>query len=85
MTATEFEKVAEQIRGMSPAEQRRLRALLDSYLAPAREEEFAQEMLREGIFDHVPSAITDLSPFQNRKPIDIRGKPLSETIIEERG
>jgi hypothetical protein len=85
MTAAEFEKVAEQIRGMSPAEQRRLRDLLDSYLVPAREAEFAQEMLREGIFDHVPPAVTDLSPFQDRKPIDVVGKPLSETIIEERG
>jgi hypothetical protein len=85
MTTTEFDKVAEQIRGMSPAEQRRLRDLLDRYLAPPGEEEFAREMLREGLFDHVPPTVPDPPPFPNRKPIAVEGKPLSETIIEERG
>ena len=48
------------------------------------EDEFDEEMLAEGILDHVPPPITDLTPFQNRKLVQVQGKPLSETIVEER-
>ena len=88
MPTTDFEKVVELVKELNPAEQWRLRDLLDVWLAPPQapltEEELAQELLREGILDHVPPPITDLTPYQNRKPVDIQGEPLSETILKER-
>ena len=88
MATTAFEQVVELAKALNPAEQWRLRDLLDIWLEPPgpppTEEELDQEMLRDGILDHVPPPIKDLTPYQHRKPIDIEGKPLSETIIEER-
>jgi hypothetical protein len=88
MPTTDFEKVVELVKELNPAEQWRLRDLLDVWLAPPQasptEEELAQDLLREGLLDHVPPPITDLTPYQNRKPVDVPGEPLSETILKER-
>jgi hypothetical protein len=88
MAKSNYEECVEAVKALNPAEQWRLRDLLDILLAPPREppteEEFEQEMLREGVLDQVPPPIKDLTPYENRKPIDIPGKPLSETILEER-
>jgi len=75
-------------QALDAAEKWRLRDLLDVWLAPPgpppTEEELAQEMLREGILDQVASSNRDVSRYENYKPIEVKGKPISETIIEER-
>lgn len=47
-----------------------------------REREFEQMLLAEGVIREIPSAWNDEDNFE---PIEIEGKPLSETIIEDRG
>jgi hypothetical protein len=88
MAATNFDKVVEMVQALDEAEKWRLRDLLDIWLAPPgpvlTEEEVDQEMLRDGILDQVPSRVRDVARFENYKPIEVTGKPLSETIIEER-
>jgi hypothetical protein len=88
MAATNFDKVVQLAQALTDAEKWRLRDLLDAWLAPPgpvpTEEEVAQEMLREGILDQVPPPITDTTPYENRKLIEVKGEPLSETIIKER-
>jgi hypothetical protein len=88
MPKTEFERAVELVKALTAAEQRKLRDLLQVWLAPRQgqgtEEELAKELLHEGILDHVPPPIRDPAPYQNRKPVDIAGEPLSETIIKER-
>jgi hypothetical protein len=88
MASVDFNQVVEIVKALTPAEQWRLRDLLEVWLAPPEapmtEEEFEQELLRQGILDHVPPPITDLTPYQHRKPVEVIGKPVSETIIEER-
>jgi hypothetical protein len=87
MAKPRFEKVVEQVKALTSAEQWRLRDLLDVWLAPPpvpmTEDEFEQELAREGVLS-VPPPITDFTPYQNRKPVEVKGKPVSETIIEER-
>ncbi len=87
MANENFNKVVEAVKALTPAEQWRLRDLLDVFLAPPQtaitEEEFEQELVKEGLIS-VPPPITDFTPYQNRKPIEVKGKPVSETIIEER-
>jgi hypothetical protein len=88
MGQASYPKVVELVRSLSPAEQWRLRDLLEVWLAPPgpppTEDEFEQELLRAGVVSHIPPPITDLTQYENRKLIQIEGKPLSETIIEER-
>ena len=37
-----------------------------------------------GLISEIKPPITDLTPYQNRQAIPVRGEPLSETIIRER-
>jgi hypothetical protein len=90
MPKTDLERAVELVKALTAAEQRKLRDLLEVWLAPrqvqATEDELAQELLREGILDHVPRPLTeaDVKAFEDYKPVPIEGKPLSETVIEER-
>jgi len=81
MATSTFERLAEEIKTLTPDEQRQLRDLLERALI----EELDRRLLAQGVISRIPPPITDLTPYQNRKPIEIEGKPLSETIIEERG
>lgn len=47
-----------------------------------REREFEQMLLAEGVIREIPLGWNDGDDFE---PIEIEGKPLSETIIEDRG
>ena len=88
MTTTNLDRVIEGVKALTPAEQRELREWLDGMLAttvpPMTEDEFEQRMLAKGIIANVPEPVADLSMYQNRKLMDVQGKPLSETVIEER-
>jgi len=88
MTTSNLDRVIEEVKALTPDEQRRLREWLDRSLAPPApqmtEEEFEQHLLAKGVISEIPPPITDLTPFQNRKLMDVKGKPLSETVIEER-
>ena len=87
MTTSNLDQVIEEVKALRPEEQRKLRELLDDLLAPApqvSEEEFERHLLAKGIISEIPPPITDLTPFQNRKLMAVKGTPLSETVIEER-
>ena len=88
MTESRFDEVVERVKALTPAEQWRLRDVLEVMLetpqSPAMtEEEFEREMAREGVMA-VPPPITDLSQYARRQPVAIEGEPLSETILRER-
>jgi hypothetical protein len=88
MTTSNLDRVIEEVKALTPADQRKLRELLDELLVPPApqmtEEEFEQHLLAKGVISEIPSPITDLTPFQNRKLMEVEGKPLSDTVIEER-
>ena len=88
MTQVQFEKVIEEVKALSPAEQRQLRTLLDTFLssidAPMTENEFAYKLVEIGVLSEIKPPITDLAPYQNRQPVETTDKPLSKAILEER-
>lgn len=93
MDDQQFDQVMDLARALDPEDQKRLRALLDVWLKrsypssrglPLTEDEIAEEMLAEGTLDHVPPPMDLRIPRPERPPIHVQGKPLSETIIEER-
>ena len=78
-------EVLEAVKGLSPAEREQGRALLDTLPGThASPEEAAQARLREAglLAETKPRGA---SARARRTPVEIKGKPLSETIIEERG
>ena len=88
MGQLQFEKVVQEIKALSPAEQWQLRALLDTLLAPTAapmtEDECAHKLVEFGVLSEVKPPIIDFAPYQNRQPVETTGKPLSEVILEER-
>jgi hypothetical protein len=86
MAHVQFEKIIEDVKALSPAEQRQLRAWLDTVLAqaPMTEDAFAHHLVDIGFLSEMEPPLTDLTPYQHRQPIETTGKPLSEVILEER-
>jgi hypothetical protein len=88
MTATE---VLNQIDKLPLDEKRQLLAKLEEELKlikndlESREKEYIKDFLHKGIISEIPLRLSDDEFRQNFKRINIKGKPLSETIIKERG
>ena len=43
-----------------------------------------ERLLKKGSLERIPEPITDFTPYKKRKLFQIKGKPLSQTIIKER-
>jgi hypothetical protein len=91
--ATDIEKLLQEIRSLPAEDQNRVReALRDAEAAEpagpmdeaAAEEEFKRRLVKAGLLREIKPPIRDLTPYLDREPFEIEGKPLSETIIEER-
>jgi hypothetical protein len=89
MSKSTFDELVEEIESLSLDEQQRLKKLLDAWLIrdypQLTEDEFEQELYEAGLLSEIKPPITDFIPHQNHQLIELKGKPLSEVIIEERG
>ena len=77
-----MQEIAEAIKTLSPADRYHLRKLLKEQDAADKLEVFHQVLLSQGLVKelkrpHVPDTI-------ERQLIEVTGKPVSQTIIEER-
>ena len=81
-----FQEVTEEVKALSLDEQRRLRKLLDEMLAQQEEaakmNAFHQALLAAGLVKSINTPLTTSNA--DRRLIQVKGKPLSETIVEER-
>ncbi len=88
MATVKFNKVLEQVKALSTDEQRQMRTLLDTLLAPpgapATEEEFEQTLAVAGLLSVPKPQDLDVKRYWQYKPVAVQGKPVSETLIEER-
>lgn len=88
MTTSNLDRIVEEVRALTADEKRVLLERLDSLLVSPESEisesDFERQLLERGVISSIPPPITDFEPYRNRKLIEVKGKPLSETIIEER-
>jgi hypothetical protein len=88
--AIQIEQLIEQVRALPPEEKRRLRDVIDAELttskpaSQASEEEFKRRLVQAGLLKQIKPPLSDLQAYKDRTPVAIEGKPLSETLIEER-
>jgi hypothetical protein len=93
------ERVLNEIKALTPEERQQVRAALDRILlsasavdmqpfesrSPMTEEEFEQMLVEKGVLGEISPPLTDSAAYGNRRAIEILdGKPVSETLIEER-
>ena len=78
-------EVLKAVKGLSPEEREQVRVLLDTlHNTPTSPEEAAQARLRDaGLLAETKQPRA--SARVRHTPVEIKGKPLSETVIEERG
>lgn len=86
MPSENLERMLEAARSLTAAERQELRARLDTWSASssATEDELDRRLLAAGVIAHVPAPLTDLASYRRWKPIAVKGKPLSETVVAER-
>ena len=88
MADVSLAKVLEEVKALPVEEQRELRESLDTLLdagAPASiEDQLEQRLFDAGLLSEIKSQSEAPPPRQNRKLIEVKGKPVSETIVEER-
>ena len=89
MTTTE---VLSEIQKMPLTEQRAVFLELKDKLdqvgltdLKAQERKFINAMRQKGLITEIPLRLPDDEIRRNFKPIEVKGEPLSETIIKERG
>jgi hypothetical protein len=90
MDALSFDQLWQAVQKLTPSQQRRLRKLLDALRFTQQpitpEDELQLLLLKDGVIDHIPRPLTEaeIRASQKYQPVPIEGKPLSETVIEER-
>ncbi len=88
MTMTTLSRMLDEVKRLTPDEQRQLRAALDQLLspsaAPPTEEQFERELVEAGILDELSHCSDAGGPTAKLKTVNVKGKPLSETLIEDR-
>ena len=86
MKRVTLHQVLKQVKMLTPDEQRELREILDFVLAShdneVTEELFERMMVEKGIMTVPPPNSPVRS--ENWKPVEVKGKPVSEILIEER-
>ena len=86
MSDMTLEKILKAVQTLTPDEQRQLRAQLDDRLgqpqAVDKTQAFHQSLLSSGMVTTIKARPCD--PARKRRLIEVKGKPLSETIVEER-
>ncbi len=88
MAKVALDQVLEQVKMLMLDEKRQLRQMLDDLLESSPpeslEEELARRLQKAGLIITRPPPITDFTPYQNRKLVKVKGKPVSEVLIEDR-
>lgn len=86
--STNVERVLDQIRALTAEERQQVRSALNSgdRKSLITEDEFEQHLLAAGVISKVKPQISEeeLARFRAYRPIEVEGKPVSETLIEDR-
>lgn len=84
-------EVMNEIKKMPLAEKPRVLAKLTEELGPvdqtdldSKEETFVNRLRQKGLITEVPLRLPDDELRRNYKRIEVKGEPLSETIVQER-
>jgi len=88
---TTLEQIIEDARALSPEERQKLREALECELESAgrtdmesKEETFVKRLREKGLITAVPPRFPDDELRRNYKRIEVKGEPISETIVKER-
>jgi predicted nucleic acid-binding protein len=83
-----LDRILNEVKQLSRDEQQQLREALDIMLTGSEAQRIEGEVQRRlfaaGLLSEIKPPSASLTPYPGRALIEVKGKPLSETIIEER-
>lgn len=85
-----IDQIESGVKQLSAKDLRKVRELVDSLLENGEskptmtEEEFEKHLAEKGFITEYKPPVTDFSRYENYKTIEVKGEPVSETIIRER-
>jgi hypothetical protein len=80
MASATVEQILQQVKTLPPEDRQQLREMIDALPAESPEAELSRKLIESGVAR--PRTPGPRRP--NPVPVRVTGKPLSETIIEER-
>ena len=87
MSTRRLAGVLEELKTLTPAEQRQLRDRLDALIGrpdtSITEEEFAHRLVAEGFMSAPEPCVTTADGESDWEPVPVTGEPVSQTIIDE--
>lgn len=87
MMSPSLEKMFNEVKALPAEEQQRLREFLDTLLSAstaAREEMLARVLFQAGLLTELQPKGMNAQTYHQYKPVQVQGKPVSESLIEER-
>jgi hypothetical protein len=88
MASANLENLLEEVRALSAEERRQVRKLLDKMAESdelqSRRREAERKLLEAGLIVEVRQPPTDIETYRNYNPVEVTGRPVSETLVEER-
>jgi hypothetical protein len=85
--STDLERVLDEIKALTPAEIAQVRQKVEELLAAQTEDverTLKQSLLEAGLLSEIKTPDRNAESFRAYQPVTVNGKPVSETIIEER-
>lgn len=88
MASANLENLLEEVKALNAEERRQVQNLLDSMAESdelqSRRRETERKLIEAGLIVEVRQPPTDIESYRNYKPVEVTGRPVSETLIEER-
>jgi hypothetical protein len=88
MISPNVNKILQETDALSDGERQELLRLLANRSGNGsgltKESELLRQLVADGLVSHVPRRKKDLARYRQWQPVAIQGKPLSQTIVEER-
>ena len=87
MVTSRLDRVFEEVKLLNPGEQRELGEMLKTLLdesQPPSIEDVNRKLIERGLITEGTRASLSVEEFERYTPVAVRGKPVSQTLIEER-
>jgi hypothetical protein len=88
MMTPRLERMIEHVKELSPDELRQLRDMVDDLLPGSHprlsEDQFEERLVGLGVIRVATAPIVHAPVDRDFQPVEVRGEPVSETIVEER-
>jgi hypothetical protein len=88
MASQNVDKILQAVQALNDAERSELINQVGTRVAQqpelTKQQRLRQQLVAESLLSHIPPKGKDIERFRRWEPIPIKGKPLSETIIERR-